>query len=235
MPNYIKVIVSGDVIEVEEYFSPRQAGSSVIRGSNQNLTTAQQQERNINLARKKLSRKINANFTSGDYFITLTYNQKLEDDAVKRELKNYFNRLRAYCKKNKLPDLKYIVVTEKSKRIHHHMVLNKVIPFDVLIDKWNYGRVIISKMDNNKDYTGLARYITKESTVDQKRRWTCSRNLLEPVEIRTEIKRRTKVFALPPKYRKTYMVMQEEHYFSIKTGEIRYLKAIRIGGADLAA
>ena len=57
MPRYIKKIWSGDVYEAEEYYSRRKINKSCLRGPNVNGSSAEQQERNLKYARKKLARK----------------------------------------------------------------------------------------------------------------------------------------------------------------------------------
>ena len=47
MPRYIKKIWSGDVYEAEEYYSRRKINKSCLRGPNENGSSAEQQERNM--------------------------------------------------------------------------------------------------------------------------------------------------------------------------------------------
>mgnify|MGYP007025191466 CR=1 FL=1 len=46
-----------DVYEVEEFYSPRTIGKKYERGRNENLTPEEQAKRNLNIARKKLTRR----------------------------------------------------------------------------------------------------------------------------------------------------------------------------------
>ena len=66
MPKYRKKITAGDVYEVEEFYSPRTIGKKYERGRNENLTPEEQAKRNLNIARKKLTRSVNANFNGND-------------------------------------------------------------------------------------------------------------------------------------------------------------------------
>ena len=75
-----------------------------------------------------------------------------------------------------MPPLKYVAVTEsKDKRLHHHIVINKM-DMEKVIDLWKHGRVIVSRLEPEGDYTGLANYITKESGESKGKRWKQSRN-----------------------------------------------------------
>jgi len=229
MPHYKTSIYSGDVLEIEEYFAPRPAGKYISRRNNENLTTAQQQEINRVQAQKKLSRLINCNFTKGDAFITLTYAKIEDEENSRKEMGKFLRRLRGYCRKNNLPELKYIAVTEsEDARLHHHMVLT-ALPLDAIIDCWICGRVIASRLSPEGDYAGLARYITKDSKKEGKR-WSQSRNLKKPRVVRKEIKRASGILKPP----KGYRVIQQHFYVSDATGKSQYLKAIKINGYDYA-
>lgn len=235
MPYYRTLIYSGDVLEIEQYFSPRAAGKIIPRGKNLYLSSEQQKEQNERNAKKVLSRELNANFGKGDIFATLTYagNQPTEAQA-QADMKKYVRRVRLYRRKKKLPELKYIWVTEgpdeaEDHRIHHHLVMS-AMPLDDVLQFWEHGRVIVSRLDPGADYTGLAHYITKQSSRGvHKKRWSQSRNLKKPIVVRKEVKRHGLI-----KAPKGYKILQQELYASDVTGEIQYVKAIRIGGADYA-
>ena len=93
---------------------------------------------------------------------------------------------------------------------------------------WPHGRVILSALDNDADYTGLAHYITKES--GQGKRWSQSRNLQKPITRRKEIKSRTH----RPRPPKGYLLRVDDFYYSEDIGGMSYIKAVKIGGVDLS-
>ena len=235
MPRYRKHIWAGDVYECEEYFSPRAIGKKYNRGQNELLTSEEQKERNLKIARRKLSRLINTNFRQGDLFITLTYRKRLSREEIKRELRNFLDRLRRWRKKRGISALKYIVVTEtESGREHHHFLANSMdITLKELTELWGNGRVMISQLEPGGDYTGLARYITKENVKEYEKRWTTSRNLEQPKVVVKKMK------SVKPKKRpqapKGYSVVESSEYFTEDIGAVRYLKAIKIGGEDYGA
>ena len=86
MPKYRKKIRAGDVYEVEEFYSPRTIGKKYERGRNENLTPEEQVKRNLNIARKKLTRLVNVNFNGEDYFILLTYDREMDAERAKVEI-----------------------------------------------------------------------------------------------------------------------------------------------------
>lgn len=235
MPRYRKHIWAGDVYECEEYFSPKAIGKKHNRGQNELLTSEEQKQRNLKIARRKLSRLINTNFKAGDLFVTLTYRERLTLDEIKRELRNFLSRMRRWRKKKGLSAIKYIVVTEREdKREHHHLLINAMdITLKELSKLWGLGRVMISQLEPGGDYTGLARYITKENVKEYEKRWSTSKNLKPPKVIVKKLK------SVKPKKRpqapKGYVVVESSEYFSEDIGVIRYLKAIKIGGEDYGA
>jgi hypothetical protein len=102
-----------------------------------------------------------------------------------------------------------------------------------LTNLWGNGRVMISQLEPGGDYTGLARYITKENVKEYEKRWSTSRNLVQPKIVVKKLK------SVKPKKKpqapKGYAVVESSEYFSEDIGAIRYLKAIRIGGEDYGA
>lgn len=236
MPHYKAEYFSGDVYECEIYFSLRERGRPIPRGKNTNLSSKEQQEINTRQARKKLIRLINANFGPGDCFITLTYAREPPDMAqAAKDLKNYLRRVRYYQKKQGLPELKYIAVTEaETERVHHHVILSSMSA-DTAIRLWSVkdgvpiGRVLFSRLDPGAEYTGLALYITKEQRGGRKKRWSQSRNLKRPKVRVKEIKSPAKLLRPP----KGYKVVVQDLY-ATEAGQVQYLRAIRAGGMDYA-
>ena len=227
MPMYKTEIWSGDVYEAEIYFSPRTAGKSIRRGANRETSCLKQQENNLRQARKKLARLINSNFSRRDIFVTLTYVNEPGGEA-RRYLVNFLRRERNRRRRVGEMELKYIAVTESSAtRTHHHIIMNAAA-IEELTRLWPHGRVILSALDNDADYTGLAHYITKES--GQGKRWSQSRNLQKPITRRKEIKSRTHRLRPP----KGYLLRVDDFYYSENIGGMSYIKAVKIGGVDLS-
>ena len=236
MPKYRKKIRAGDVYEVEEFYSPRTIGKKYERGRNENLTPEEQAKRNLNIARKKLTRLINANFGRKDYFVLLTYDREMDVERAKVEAANFFKRLKRWRQKNGFSDLKYIAVVETEGRVHHHVVMNGLEGMslkearEILQDKWGRGLVLVKRLEKNQPDNRLASYITKENAKKGAKRWSGSRNLQKPkveVERVKETKRKTPL--RPPK---GFRVVQSTEDFFAEIGWVRYMKAIRDGGMD---
>lgn len=231
MPRYRRTIISGDVIEIEEFTCYAQHAKTYSRGMNLNETDEEKQERNFRDSLKKLARLINCNFRSGDLFITLTHRERVTEAEADKELTNFLRRLKRWRKKNDLPDLKYIARTEcDRKREHHHLIVNCMdISLKELTKLWGLGIVLQSELEPGGDYTGLAVYVTKEGTEPQKRRWRASKNLEKPIVKIKKLKADKGRKLYPPK---GYQVVESYEYYSAYSGAASYLKAVKIGGSD---
>lgn len=229
MARYRRTIISGDVIEIEEYTCYSHQAKTYSRGMNQNETDEEKAARNYRDSLKKLARLVNCNFKEGDLFVTLTHRDRVTPKEAERELTNFLRRLKRWRKKNDLSDLKYVARTEcELKREHHHLIINDV-GMDVISELWRLGRVMVSKLEPGGDYTGLAVYVMKEETEPQKRRWRASKNLEKPVVKIKKLKADRGRKLYPPK---GYRVVESYEYYSAYSGAANYLKAVRDGGTD---
>ena len=239
MPKYRKKIKAGDVYEVEEFYCPRTIGKKYERGRRENLTTEEQAKRNLSIARKGLTRIINANFGGADYFLTLTYAHEVTIDEAKKEFSKFCGRLKTHRRRNGLTPLKYIAVIEtqgRSGRVHHHVILNAFDGLsmkeaaEILETKWGLGTILLKRLNKNQPDNRLATYITKENAKKGAKRWSSSRNLKQP-EIKVEVVKETKK-KVPLRVPKGYQVVMATEDFFEEIGWVRYLKAIRAGGMD---
>ena len=106
-----------------------------------------------------------ANFNTGDWNITLTYAKGLRPtpEMSKDIVADFFKKLKAWCKKQNRP-CRYIWLTHIGSRggIHHHVILPKWIPYDVLCDLWKYGQVQTGHpLYGNNQYQELASYLIR--------------------------------------------------------------------------
>ena len=239
MPKYRKKIWAGDVYEVEEFYSPRTIGKKYERGRRENLTTEEQQKRNLAMARKGLTRSINANFTGKDYFVLLTYAKDVTVDEAKKEFSNFRDRLNRYRNKNGFSKLKYIAVIEtqgKKQRVHHHVLINAFDGMsmkdaaEILEVVWGKGTVLIKRLYKNQKDNRLASYITKENIQKGAKRWSSSRNLVKPIVKLEQVKETKRKISLRPP--KGYALILHTEEFFEEIGWVRYMKAIKEGGMD---
>lgn len=227
---YRKTIISGDVLEIEEYTTHLALDQCCPRGGKQEKTDDVKAEANRRNSLKKLCRLINANFGEGDLFVTLTHAEEIGATAADKELTNFLRRLKRYRKKENLPPLKYIGVTESgARREHHHLIVN-AISRDAIDSLWGKGRAMTSRIEPGGDYTGLAIYITKDQHKPGKRRWRQSKNLKKP-EVTVKKLKSNKVKKLYPP--KGYVTVESYEYYSQWGGAAAYLKAVRSGGCDI--
>lgn len=206
MPYIEKRIRSGRLLEIERYFASRN-GRPIPRGENRAATPQDMERVNQRNAEKRLMRLINANFCreSGDLFVTFTHAEPLTEEMAMREERNLLARLTRWRARRGMEPLKYIAVTEKQGRWHHHLIINGGLTQEELDALWGgRGRWTMSTLDNTYTYEDLAKYLTKahkerkgEPDADEakqprrkfRKRWHASRNLAKPVVTKKIVKR----------------------------------------------
>lgn len=199
-----KTIKAGPQMEIEIYpeFTRKQIrkyGLPKNRQAQKNLD-----DRN---ARKYLERMINANFSQGDIWATLTYspdNLPGSIEEAERNMKNYIRRVNTARKRQGLPNARYIYITEysaeKKIRCHHHLLIDGGLSMDELEKKWKKGsRNNLRRVAPDEEgLAGLATYLTKDPK--GKKRWKASKGLKKPV------------------IRKSYKVFKEKNVRDMVTG-----------------
>lgn len=187
-----------------------------VREKRRKPTPQEKQEENDRAAERRLARKIAANFTGEDLWITLTYrkDERPSPQEAKGRLKKFITGLREDYRKAGY-ELKYIIVTEyQGKSIHHHAIINGIPDAAKLIrGRWRHGRPDFKMMDESGEYSELASYIIKETAktfrdpgAANRQRYTCSRNLIIP---EPEVKRvSAKTFRKQPKPWKGYELLK---------------------------
>lgn len=180
-----KTIKSGRFLECEIF--PLWNTANEIRKAKQQLTRKAQQALNEKNSRKRLERKLNANFDEKDCCVTLTYAGDFVPDAdqARKDMQNYIRRIRAYRRKHGLCEMKYIYVVEYAnadgvpKRVHHHVVMSGM-PRDDIERLWGKGYANCRRLQPNEyGLKALSRYMTKQNKGGK--RWCSSKNLAEPI------------------------------------------------------
>ena len=108
-----QVIESGDMVEINIY--PVYTGrKDVPRVKSGKSSRDAQKNLNDKNSIKRLIRLINANFHKGDLILTLTYGDRHYpgQQQARKDVQKYFREVRKERKKQGLPPLKYIYVTE---------------------------------------------------------------------------------------------------------------------------
>lgn len=199
---YIREICyAGMTMEVCRYHAPNNRPRGMPRSKKEKLTREEQFRVNERQAEKKLRRLINHNFGPGDYHLVLTYRKedRPEDkERLAKDIRNFHIAMKKAYKKMGL-EYKYIHVYEIGKRgaLHHHLVVNKS-DVDVIRKIWGKGRIRVSPLDDSCQYSELASYLIKYSSVMlrseeklQGKRWNASRNLKKPKVIKKPVIRNT--------------------------------------------
>ena len=153
-------------------------------------------------AKRYFTQIVNTNFGKGDLHVTATYSQEelpgtLEDSE--KEAKNYLRRIDYRRKKEGLPPLKYVLITEcrtekngdKPIRIHHHIIINGGLDREIVESLWSrrrkkgekegkpIGFINADKLQpDNFGLEALTRYLMKDP--QGKKRWSSSKNLDRP-------------------------------------------------------
>ncbi|HDR7642642.1 rolling circle replication-associated protein [Bacillus wiedmannii] len=134
-------------------------------------------------ARNELIDKINANFTSGDKFLTLTYAENMQDiTKAKRHINDFFMKVR-----EKYPSLKYTYVIEFQQRgaIHFHVIMNApYFKAKQIEEMWKRGFIKINRISHVKNVGAyVVKYMTKEGVDERligRKLYQCSQNCIKP-------------------------------------------------------
>ena len=166
--------ISGKILEAE-FYPVTSDGRRYSRGVKKKQSKASQKKLNDKNAKKKLRRLMETNFTEGqDYYCTFTYHDQEQPEsyeACKKDLTNFFRRLRRAREKAGLTELKYIYAIECKKikatgfvRYHIHMVLNGGLPRRQIKELWGKGikRSVEELQADERGFERLANYICKE-------------------------------------------------------------------------
>ncbi len=175
------------------------------RGKRKKATPEQVRKQNEYNRQKQLRRVIKENFTTNDYWLTLTYirGHVLELEEALKHRQKFLRIVRLeYAKRGHV--LKWIGRTERGKRgaVHHHLILNRIPDTDIIVSTaWKKikgsGRAKMELLYEKGQFKDLAAYITKADDVDEngepvtRSNYSRSRNLIipEPEIRRTSLKK----------------------------------------------
>lgn len=172
----------GEYLDVYIYPVFSQISKTGRRGKRRASSEAQK-KLNQRHREEKLVRLLHANFTPDDLEIHLTYETQPESpEEAARLVRNFIRRVQRARKKQGLPPLKYIVVTErgsKNGRYHHHVTLSGGMDRDELESLWGLGYANSRRLQfTESGLSGLGHYIVKDPV--GKKAWNASKNLIDP-------------------------------------------------------
>lgn len=172
------------------------------RNKKKRISAPKQKRLNDKRARRYFVQLVNTNFGKGDLHVTATYSEDELPGTVEdaeREARNYIRRLDYRRKKEGLPPIKYILVTEhstkkgseKPTRVHHHIIMDGALDRDIVESLWSrrkkkgekerkrIGFVNADRLQPNEyGLEALSRYLMKSP--QGKKRWSSSQNLERP-------------------------------------------------------
>lgn len=190
---------AGSRLEVEVFPVFGRHDREVLRKAKTNVTMEAQAKLNQRRSEHRLIMLMEANFTAEDICIGLSYGgEPPEDGRVRKDLRNFLNKVDRLRKKRGLPDLKYIYAIGgdempsagySGKRPHIHLMMSGGIERDELEKLWGHGTANADRLQPNEEgLEGLAKYFRKQRSdrPDRKyaRSWSGSRNLKKP-KVRT--------------------------------------------------
>lgn len=189
-------VKAGTRLEAEIYPIFGKSMERQAKHARQNMTKERQAQLNTKRAKRKLVLLVENNFEYWtDYEITLTYSKGREPadlNRCKKDIRNFFNRLKRLREKRGLPELKYIysIGHDADKRTHVHCLVTGGVERETLEKLWGKGFAnTYSLQDFGNGLQGIASYLYKqnEKARDNGDRvnyhmWSGSRNLKNPLD-----------------------------------------------------
>lgn len=185
----VKVLFSGNVIEIYEYGETRAVGYEVERAagsvsSNEDYVDYEtgeiitkeerqlQSRRSSNIrARNNLRRLITTNFSNNSKFLTLTFRENIEDVEVANGVfRDFIRGLNRYLQRVNKPKLTYIAVVEFQKRgaVHYHLICDlKGVGANTIRKYWlNASKELEGNIDikNIRHVDNVGAYLVKYMT-----------------------------------------------------------------------
>lgn len=182
-----KLVRAGDMIFGTVYATYRKAGS---RRGKFKETSEVQARNNERRSLEYLTWLIHNNFDKNGMVVHPTYEDGCypeTEEQFKKDMRNYMARLKRLYQSAK-KELRYIVIYAfgETGRLHFHVIISGGVSRDKVESAWGMGRINADRMQFNEcGVVDLSRYVFSQRHVG-KRRWTGSRNLVKPVEKKTD-------------------------------------------------
>jgi hypothetical protein len=163
---YIRLIKSGNIIEIYKYEKPpyRTGGNKRPDGSGEDASETQEEnykQRNV-VRRNTVRRLVLANFTNKSKFVTLTYAENMTDVSV--AYKDYDIFLKRLKRKHEIGCYLLVVEFQARGAVHLHVIFESdYISNAELSELWGHGFVKITKIDK---VDNIGAYVIKYMTKD---------------------------------------------------------------------
>lgn len=180
--------VCGDFLEANIY-PVFQTEASTGRKSPRKPTRLVQQKLNALNSARECNRTICANFSSRDYYLTLTYKgDPPDEERARKDIENFLAKVARRLKKMglTLKWIKSIEIGKKNGRIHAHLIITGGLSPKDLQVLWGKGYIDCKPLMFSKEGVfSLAKYFTKEiknlpGDGKKAKSWSCSRNCVRP-------------------------------------------------------
>lgn len=159
--------------------------------ANSQYDSLKRKQQHYEQIRWEIARIVDCNFDNKTKFVTLTFQENIQDiDKTNKEFKYFIQRLNYYLFHTKIQTLKYIATWEKQKRgaIHYHVIFFDFpyIAKETLQKTWGHGFIKINRIDvDSKENRGryLSKYFGKDLDLKEhkKKAFFKSQNLKMPI------------------------------------------------------
>lgn len=165
-----KIYKTGEYLEAEIFPVFHSGNGKSRRKAKYKPTSAMQERLNQRRAERELTRILNANFTDGDYELTLTFTDEYlperYEEAYNKAV-NYMRRVKRIYARIGINDLKYIIVPGGG-RYHFHIVMTGGVLRSDLEKLWKLGYANSKRLKFAVGgVAGLAYYIANQLKEDE--------------------------------------------------------------------
>lgn len=189
----LSTLRAGKVVR-QALYSPRDPNPNQRRWAI-SISKEEKQRANLKTSYEKLLMLMCANFSPGDWWVTLTYDDAHlppSREASRPYWRKFMRWMRKYRRDNKEP-LLYVYCTQLTtrdggRRLHHHMVMRYEDDSDeeMIRSLWQWGEVVhIRKLKDFEEIVDKAHYMCREPRelgvhAPGEQMWTASRGLYRP-------------------------------------------------------
>ena len=184
---------AGTRLEAEIYPIFGRQAEKALRKKKANITPDAMKKLNIVNSKRRLVLMLENNFDLyTDLAISLTYAEEPDLKRCRKDLRNFFLRVKRFRERAGLPENKYLYAIghDENQRLHVHMAMTGGISQEDLIDLWGKGIVNSSPLQSyGNGLQGYANYLYKQNEIAKARgeregyhMWCGSKNLKKPKE-----------------------------------------------------
>lgn len=186
IPREVKYFCGKEYVEVDLFEISAKERGKKMREPKRNPSTENQVKENKKRRLRKLIRLVHSNFTSDDYYLTLTCDPEhmpADKKEAQQKMRNFLRRVNRRLKRDGQTPARYIATIETGKKgtnFHYHFIISCALSRNELEDIWGQGLANASRLQLEKVML-LCAYLLKEVREPNEKSWHCSRNLTKPV------------------------------------------------------